>query len=533
MKTVLPPRFDLTRRQLLKRSGAAAAAALAVPAAVRPAFAQANFLEDPFQLGVASGDPWPDGFVIWTRLAPRPLEPDYGMAKQVFSVDWEVAGDTWFKNIVAKGTAQAHPELGHAVHVEVTGLEPGRPYYYRFRCGKDRSPQGRAKTAPAAGARVDRLRFGVAGCQEYEQGLYTAYRYMAGEELDFIYHYGDYIYEGASRAFYFSRGLGRQIPNPRALKQAEPFSLDEYRQRYAWYKLDRDLQLAHMSTSWITVWDDHEIDNNWVSDRDQDGTPPEIFMFRRAAAAQAYYENMPLRRSSIPAGVNIQLFRRFMFGDLLDMHVLDTRQYRSDQPCGDGFKPECPAIDDLALTVLGSDQEKWLFDNLASSGARWNTLAQQIMVMPCDRQPGPENIRNMDSWDPYRAARDRLLRHLHDNRIRNTVVLTGDEHQNFAGDIKLDVKNPDSVTVATEFVTTSISSGGDGIELRPNGKEMLAENPHIKLMNDQRGYAVCDVTEKRFEVEFKVVDKVTVPNGNLISRARFAVEPQKPGVRKA
>ncbi|WP_244559515.1 MULTISPECIES: alkaline phosphatase [unclassified Azospirillum] len=533
MKPVLPAPLLATRRQLLRLAGGAAVAALAVPSMVRPAFGQMNFLDYPFQLGVASGDPWPDGFVIWTRLAPRPLEPDYGMAKEVILVNWEVSTDDQFKNIAAKGQAKAHPELGHAVHVEVTGLQPGRPYYYRFRCGGERSPQGVARTAPAAGAPLQKLRFGVVGCQNYEQGFFTAYNLLAREELDFVYHYGDYIYESGGRPFYFSRNTNRAEPTPRLTGLPESFSLDDYRRRYAVYKMDTDLQQAHMAASWITVWDDHEIVDNWVSDFDKDGTPPEIFRLRRAAAAQAYYEHMPLRRSSIPNGPDIQLFRRFTFGDLLDMHVLDTRQYRSDQPCNDGFRPACPAVDDPALTVLGDRQEAWLFDNMAKSTARWNSLAQQVMMMACDREPGPEDIRNMDSWDPYRVARKRLLRHLSDNNIRNTVVLTGDEHQNFAGDLKLDPMDPSTPVVATEFVVTSISSGGDGSDMRPNAKGMLAENPHIKLINDQRGYGICDVNHKRFEMEFKVLDKVTERGGKLSTRAKFAVDPKKPGVQKA
>lgn len=533
MKSVLPSTIALSRRQLLRGAGALAVAALAIPADPRLAFGAVNFIDYPFQLGVASGEPWPDGFVIWTRLAPRPLEPGHGMSGDIVPVDWEVAEDRLFRKVVAKGTAPAHPELGHAVHVEVAGLLPGRPYWYRFRCGDHRSMQGRAQTAPPADAPLAKLRFAVAGCQNYDQGLYTAFDHLAREEVDFVYHYGDYIYEGLSKPFYFSRHLDDVVPSPRRADLPDPYSVDEYRMRYARYKMDTDLQKAHAAAPWIAVWDDHEIVDNWVSDFNWDNTPPDIFRLRRAAAAQAYYEHLPFRRSSLPDGARMQLYRKFSFGDLADMHVLDTRQYRSDQPCRDGFRPACPDVDNPNLTVLGEAQEKWLFDGLAGGKARFNLLAQQVMLMPCDREPGEANIRNLDSWDPYRVARGRLLKHIQTNNIRNAVVLTGDEHQNIVGNVIFDDKDPNSPVVATEFVVTSISSGGDGGSERPNAKGMLAENPHIKLINDQRGYGLCEITPKHLTMDLKVLDQVTAPGGKLSSRAKFAVDPNRPGVQKA
>lgn len=534
MKSVLPAPFAFNRRALLRGAGALAVSALGIPlAAPRLALGRPTFTDYPFQLGVASGDPWPDGFVIWTRLAPRPLEPGYGMPTDIIPVDWEVGKDKSFKEVAAKGTAMAYPELAHSVHVEVAGLEPGRPYWYRFRCGDHRSQQGRAVTAPAAGTPTQKLRFAVAGCQNYDQGLYTAFDFLSQEEVDFVYHYGDYIYEGLSRPFFYSRHIEDVVPSPRRIDQPDPFSVDDYRLRYAKYKLDTDLQKAHAAAPWIAAWDDHEVVDNWVSDFDWDNTPPEIFRLRRAAAAQAYYEHLPFRKSSLPQAGNMQLFRKLAFGDLIDLHVLDTRQYRSDQPCRDGFRPACDEVNDPKLTVLGEKQEAWLFDNLVNGKAKWNLLAQQVMFMPCDREPGPANIRNLDSWDPYRVARRRVLSHLHDNKIRNAVILTGDEHQHIVGDVHLDDQNPDSPTVTSEFVVTSISSGGDGGEARPNAKGMLDENPHIKLINDQRGYGICEVTPKRLQMELRVLDQVSRPGGKLSTRVKYAIDPAKPGIQKA
>jgi alkaline phosphatase D len=393
----------IARRRVLLGLGGAFAA----PALVR---AQTVYADYPFSLGVASGEPAPDGFVIWTRLAPRPLEPHGGMAMQAVNVAWEVAADDGFRQIAAKGEAVARPELAHAVHVEVGGLQPGRPYWYRFVSGKERSGVGRARTAPAPGARMQRLRFATAGCQNYEAGLYTAYGHLSREaDLDFVYHYGDYIYEGrGSNAW---RGSdGRLSANPRRHDADEAYSLDDYRRRYALYKSDVDLQAAHAAAPWFHTWDDHEVDNNWAAELDQDNTPPEIFRLRKAAAFQAFYEHMPLRRSMLPQAAQMRVNRRAAWGDLLQAHFLDTRQYRTDQPCGDGFKPACPAMTAQQATMLGEAQERWLGEGL-NNPARWNLLAQQVMVLRLDRRntadAGAEPLFNTDSWAGYVAPQQR------------------------------------------------------------------------------------------------------------------------------
>lgn len=486
----------------------------------RRALADPVFAEYPFQLGIASGDPAPDGFVIWTRLAPRPLEIGHGMPSAPVPVKWEVATDRGFSNVARNGEAVARPEMGHAVHVEVEGLEPGREYFYRFTAGAERTPWGRAKTAPAAGAAVGRLRFGVLGCQAYEQGFYTAHRKAAAEDFDFVYCYGDYIYEGRGNRTY--TGSGGTIENPRQHVGGETYSLDDYRRRYAQYKLDADLQASHAAAAWYVTWDDHEVANNWVSDLD-DGVPPEVFLLRRQAAAQAFYEHMPLRRSAFPRGSDIQLYRHASWGNLLDLNLLDTRQHRTDQPCGDSWATTCDGVSDPRAQVLGEAQEAWLYRNLEHSRAHWKVLAQQIMVMDLDRKEGPEPGYNLDSWAGYRIPRQRLLDRLRDRRVANTIVLTGDEHQNYAGELFVDSRNPEGAPVAAEFVTTSISSSGDGVDQRADGRRYLADNPFLKFNNAQRGYAVCDVTPERWQTEFKVLDKVSERGGTLTTRATFAV----------
>lgn len=293
-----------------------AARAGALPANPRNLIDAPGFLTTPFALGVAAGDPDADGFVAWTRIVPEPAQPDGGMVAAPVRVGWEVARDPDFRQIVRHGEAIAHPELAHAVHVEVTGLESARPYWYRFTCGGHRSPVGRGATLPLPQARLDRLRFAVAGCQNYEEGLYTAWRKIAEEPVDFVFHYGDYIYEGPDRGPAPRRIAGRVVTPIRRHTGGEIQSITDYRLRYGLYKSDADLQAAHAAAPWFVSFDDHEVDNNWAGDHDQDGTPPELFLMRRAMAMQAYYEHMPLRRRSMPVGAQMRMYRdaRFEIG---------------------------------------------------------------------------------------------------------------------------------------------------------------------------------------------------------------------------
>jgi alkaline phosphatase D len=523
-------RYALSRRRLLSVFGGAAVTALAIPMESGKALAQAVFSTYPFQLGVASGDPSADGFVIWTRLAPEPFEIGYGMPSAPVAVEWEVGDAPNMRNIVAKGTAIAPPELGHAVHVEVGGLQPNRDYWYRFTAGRERSLLGRARTTPALGAALERVRFAVAGCQHYEQGYYTAYRRLAEDNPDFVFCYGDYIYEGRGNRLW--NGPNGPVENVRQHFGGEIYSLDDYRRRYAQYKMDADLQAAHAAAPWFTVWDDHEIDNNWVADLDQDGVDPKMFNLRRQMAVQAYYENMPLRASSFPTGTSLQLYRRATYGQLLNLNLLDTRQYRTDQPCGDRFG-YCDAVEASRAEVIGQVQEKWLTNGLIESKTTWNVLAQQIMMMDLDREPGDGKAVNPDSWAGYRMPRNRLLQTIRDRKVGNVVVLTGDEHQNYAGDLYLDGAKAEGAPIASEFVVTSISSGGDGTDQRADMAKIQAVNPILKFNNAQRGYAICDVTPKAFVTEFKVLDAITRRDGKLSTRAKWALEAGKTGIVQA
>jgi alkaline phosphatase D len=511
---------DHRRRAFIRAFGASAALLFGPPLLAQRAVAQGvSLAEFPFTLGVASGDPSPDGFVIWTRLAPRPFEIGFGLPSVPIEVRWELATDEAFTATLRSGTAIASPQLAHSVHVEIDGLPSGRPYWYRFTAGGHISATGRARTAPPAGSTPARVRFGVAGCQSYEAGLFTAHRHLAAEDLDFVFCYGDYIYENAGR----TRPQDAPDMRERIHFGGEIYSVDDYRRRYAQYRLDADLQAAHAAHPWFVVWDDHETDNNWASAFDEKNTPAPIFALRRQAAVQAYYEHMPLRLTSFPSGTAMQLYRRASYGRTLDLHFLDTRQYRSNQPCND-VSAGCREVDAADAEFLGAEQERWLLAGLSQSKAAWNALAQQMMMMDLDRDPGAEIRYNIDSWAGYRRPRERVLSHIRDRRISDVVVLTGDEHVNYAGDLHIDGRDPGERAIANEFVATSIASGGDGQDISANAAGVLSANPQLKFINTQRGYLTCEVTTKAWTTDFRVIDRVTARGGRMSVRKRLSIE---------
>jgi alkaline phosphatase D len=520
MKSIDDTDLLLSRRRLLFGAGALAGLAMIDPGSTFAQRRTVKFTSDPFGLGVASGDPWPESVLLWTRLAPDPLNGG-GMPRQPVDVRWEIAGDDQMRNIIASGVTTARAELGHSVHVEVFGLQPARWYWYRFTSGDATSPIGRTRTAPASSARVNRFAFAFASCQHYEAGLYTAYKHLLEEDLDLVVFLGDYIYEGAAIS-----GRTRMHNGP------EPRTLAEYRNRYALYKGDELLQRAHAAFPWVVTWDDHEVENNYAGDVDQDNEPREKFLARRAQAYQAYYEHMPLRPSTFRRGPSVEIYRRLRFGDLMEMNVLDTRQYRTDQPCGDGTKPICPEALNAKATMLGSRQERWLMQGLEQSRARWNVIAQQVMVAPVDARTGPERAYSMDKWSGYIEARNRLLDFLGRRRPSNPIVITGDIHTNWAADLKADFDKEDSPVVGVEFVGTSISSGGDGTDTQLSTPERLAENPHIKFFNAQRGYVRAVLTPEQWQTDYRIVAAVTRPDAAISTRASFVVENGQAGIRR-
>lgn len=482
-----------------------------------------SFDADPFTLGVASGDPDHTGMVLWTRLAPRPLDPDGGMPHSAVEVLWEVAEDEGMRKVVKSGTTTAGSLLGHTVHVEVEGLQPDRWYWYRFRSGDAESPIGRTRTLPAPDTTPERLRFAFASCQHYETGYFTAYEQMAKDELDLVFHLGDYIYEGPGR-----NGGVRKHAGPKLI------TLDDYRIRHSQYRTDPLLQGMHARCPWFVTWDDHEFENNYAAETsERKNVDPAEFMLHRANAYQAYYEMMPLRRRSIPRGPDMQLYRKASFGKLAELLVLDTRQYRTDQPNGDKRSDLNEAALDPRNTLLGAKQRRWLQESLRSSQGTWNVLAQQVMMGMVDRAAGEERGYSMDQWPSAAHERMELLKFMAEHRVSNPVVLTGDIHANWVNDLRVDDRKPELPIVATEFVGTSITSGGNGTDEPKDLQTLLSENPGLRFHNRQRGYVRCTLTPKSWQSDYVVMDRVTSPDGKASTRASFIVEAGRPGAKRA
>ncbi|GAA3934966.1 alkaline phosphatase D family protein [Actinomadura viridis] len=528
-----PHALTVGRRQLLLAGGALGLGAAAAGFSPSRAWAQPRFQSDPFALGVASGDPWPDGAVLWTKIAPDPLAVDGlgGMPPRKVQVGWEVATDERFHKVVRRGGTFAVPELGHSVHVEVNGLEPAREYFYRFRVHGEFSPVGRTRTAPPPWARLRELNFAAVSCQAWFEGFYTAYRHLAEEDLAVVFHLGDYIYENPIDA----NGGVRKTPVAPELRP-EPYDLTQYRLRHALHRYDPDIIAAHQAHPFVLVWDDHEIDDNWVGDIPKAGNTPDqdpaVWGRRKTAAFQAYYEYLPLRRPNKPSGTQAQLYRRLGYGRLADFHVLDTRQYRADQACGDRTS-DCADRLLPGRTVLGPEQEAWLYEGLGTSRARWNIIPQQIPVTQVDTVPGPGRAFVMDFWDGYKPARDRLFDELVRRNVSNPVVLTGDMHRHMAADLTLDFDDPGSRTVGVEFVATSISTKMDGEDLDQGGRNLLDANEHIKFTSYQRGYLRCSLTEDACRADFRVLPYVTRPGAPVSTRTSFVTENGRPGLQSA
>ncbi|MET9711123.1 alkaline phosphatase D family protein [Nocardiopsis alba] len=514
-------RIATTRRQALMGGAVTlGAAALGTTLGTSSASAATStprgpVISDPFTLGVASGDPFHNSVVLWTRLAPDPLADDGlgGMPDQTVEVEWQVSQDENFRRIVSSGTVETGPDQAHSVHVEAGGLRPRADYFYRFRAAGEISPVGRTRTTTAPGARLERFAFAFASCQSYTHGHYTAQGHLADEDLDLVAFLGDYIYETGDQG-----DIGRGH-----LPAVEVRSLAEYRIRHAQYKTDENLQAAHAAFPWAVVFDDHELENNWADDTSyEEDIPSEEFLLRREQALKAYYEHMPLRAAQRPAGPDLHLYRRLTFGNLVDMHLLDTRQYRDPQV-------EDTEREDPERTLLGADQRRWLSRGLSESRATWNVLAQQVFFSQRDFAEGDATNFSDDAWDNYKVERDGVRDEL--AQVSNPVVITGDVHANYVVDVKADFDDPESATVATELVGTSFTSGRDGAEQNPGDAVQLQENPHIKFINRRRGYVRNTVTPTEWTADYRVVDKVSSPGAPITDRARFVIESGEAGAR--
>jgi alkaline phosphatase D len=532
---------DLSRRGFLAALGIGAAAACSDDShgdadAIRRALASTTtepvattapaspaLLGDPFVLGVASGDPLADRVVLWTRLATDAAGG--GLPPADVTVVWEVAEDDAFTTLAASGIATAPAAHAHSVHADATGLRPDTWYWYRFRVGPHTSPVGRTRTLPARDARPDQLRFAVTSCQDWEDGYYHAWHDVAATDLDLVVFLGDYIYESAGR------DLGPTVVRQHPATEAT--DLDGYRARYALYRSDPLLRTAHQRFPWIVVWDDHEVQNDYAgihSPLEAAGVTRDQFLARRAAAYQAWWEHMPVRMDP-PVGPDLKIYRSFRYGSLASLFMLDTRQYRDDQPCGstggvNTAKP-CAEVDDPARTMLGRDQERWLLDGLDASDTTWNVIGNQVVMTPIQ----VDGVAlNYDQWDGYGASRARLLDHLAAKEIVNTVVVTGDLHLGAVGSLVSDASKVPTL-IATELVGTSISSDPGlpaGI-----GKVVMSAVPDLSYFDaDHRGWCHCVVTPEKWTAEFRVVADDRAQSSPVTVAATFEIHPDEPGAKR-
>jgi len=529
-------------RRHFTRMAAAAGALTVLP--FGSATAQMRFTSPPFQLGVASGDPAADGFVIWTRLAPEPFDTAY-LGQTIFEVSWEVAEDSSFARIVKQGLAWARPHLAHAVHVEVTGLQPGQEYFYRFRLGRYESAVGRALTCPAVDAATAAMNFAFASCAHYEQGFFSAYRHMAEDRPDLILMLGDYIYEDAWGE--------RRV---RQFDRLEAVTLDDYRHRYTQHRTDPDLQAAHAACPWLVTWDDHEVDNDYVgltSEHELCGGEPvrAAFPARRAAAYQAWFEHMPVRPSRLQPGMAIRIYGSLDWGTLARFYVLDTRQYRSVQVCpnlptvarcdfekgrkilfggagGASFidpnESSCKAaLADSSRTVLGPEQERWLDDALAGSRAAWNVIAQNVMMMTLAEGTVESPRFYSDAWAGYPPARERLFAALLRHRTPNPVVLTGDIHSFWVNELANAAGRPVGVELVTSSIATTTYDKSATLPLNPAAK--FHDGKH-------NGYVRCELSRQRLRTDIVAIDDREDPCSGRSVLATFETRAGEPRVRR-
>lgn len=521
----------MLRRQLLQWA-AAGAAGLHLP---RHAWAQPKLTGTPFGLGVASGSPTHDSVVLWTRLMQPALHDPNSLG---IPVRWEISDDDGFSRIKQSDQSLALPGLGYSVHVEVQGLAPDRWYFYRFMVGDAVSAVGRTRTFPSPDAAVAGLRLAYASCQRWEHGYFSAYRHMVHENLDLVMFLGDYIYEYPRAANSVRTATGGWV-----------LTLDDYRQRYATYKQDADLQAMHAACPWLITWDDHEVQNDYAGlTVGENGPEVADFAARRTAAYQAFYEHMPLRATvltravaGLASGAEMRIYNRSQFGRLASFTMLDARQYKSPQVCTRdgkrGSSPVNPATcagwNDPARTMLGFEQERWLESDWGSTRGKstaWNIVGQQSLIGQRNWRSGPEQSLWNDGWDGYSAARTRMTDSARKHDLANLVVLGGDVHENWVGSIKTDYSTPSSAAVGVEFCGTSITSRSGG-----NGKlaETLVANPHFVFADAERkGYGVVDISPGQIKTTLRVVSDVTRQDASIESLAQFSVVNGRPVVER-
>jgi alkaline phosphatase D len=476
---------------------------------------------NPFALGVASGRPRADSIVLWTRLLFS--EEDRVAASETLRVDVEVFADVGLKRRVQKTEILTDAHRAHSVHFHLQHLQPSTDYWYRFRQGDAYSPVGHTRTAPALNADVRELRVVLSSCQHYEQGQFIAHAEIANQKLDFVLFMGDYIYESSNAQYAVRKHNGD-----------EPKTLTQYRDRYEQYKRDPMLQAAHAAHPWVLMWDDHEVVNDYANDQDRNYTDTQQMLLRRAAAYQAYFEHQPvLLGPDQDNPANMRLYEQLSWGKLADVWTLDCRQYRSAQVCRDPVRGggrmvvQCDELNDPSRTMLGNEQERWIADSLSQSKRQWKLVAQATQISSTS-VPAPMGRSYWnDAWDGYPEARKRLLQTVIDAKLSNVVTLGGDVHCNVAANLRLEPNNPQSPIVASEFVTTSITSRGLGDKAAAVIRESNSDLLHYR--SDERGYSLITVTPKEVRCDFRTTKFPAGTEAGLKTQASYVVKNGKAG----
>lgn len=475
------------------------------PDYLRSTRSQLNPCLYPFYHGVASGDPLSDRVILWTRITLNPtVDP--------VPVNWQVATDTAFSNIINSGTVITDSTKDYTIKVDVTGLQENTWYYYRFVYNGFSSITGRTRTLPTGN--TNNLRFAVASCQKYQNGYYNAHRQLSQRnDIDAVLFLGDYTYESAADSVI----TGRYHEPP-----TKTVELIEYRMRQSQYHLDPDLQASHQQFPWICVWDDHETANNSYKDGAGSHIPATDgpWYQRKSNAVEAYYEWMPIRQPDVTD--TFKIFRQFTWGDLIDLNMLDTRLYARDQQLsgnGQFISFADSSLNDTTRHLLGPEQFDWLSHNLDSSAAQWQILGQQVMMAPIVVPAnvfGPDPvIVNPDQWDGYPYDRQKLYNHILNNHIQNVVVLTGDIHTSWANDLPLpgyDTAHRQN-SIGVEFVTTSVTSGNDKLPPLVSETLIYSLGNYVRYVDLSRhGYFVLDVTPQKVQADFVYVSTISSKN---------------------
>jgi len=502
--------INLTRRRLLAFASSIAASGLLISSCKLPSGYLKSIpskFENPFKLGIASGDPVSDGFVIWTRLVFSEYDLQSSPQKPIL-VNWKVATDKSMKKTAQSGQFFAKPENAHAVHVDVSELEHNKEYFYQFHVGRYYSTIGRGVTSPLVAEKIENFRFAFVSCQDISGGYFSAYNDIVLKKPNLIIHAGDYIYEK------------EYIGGDRRIPVAEAFSLADYRSLYTRYKKDKSLQKAHAVCPWLVIWDDHEVNDNWGGDFSGLTSKDTSFIERKTAAFKAYYENMPIRLSSKLRDSNVKIYQNNVIGDLIQFSLLDCRQYR-----------DFPNSKTKNKSMLGQKQENWLKRSLGAYGAKWNIIIQSTIMAPMDIKAGPTIGYNHDGWDSFPESRQRILDWVASKNISNPIAIGGDIHAFYAGIVNRVATDFNSPPLITEFVTTSISSGGGGNKRYQQA--VRSENlPLVFFENRVRGYALCDVSQNNLLVTFRRVENVNNPNSTCTTLKRLLVKDNQVGITK-